>query len=80
MSEENVMQPIHYEQIGKELSIRVNYYSESDESGYLNCDNEYFKLINKARIKNISIEDEFNTNEWSREVDFEVLNHIYENF
>jgi DNA helicase II / ATP-dependent DNA helicase PcrA len=80
MSEENVMQPVHYEQIGKELSIRVNYYSESDESGYLNCDNEYFKLINKARIKNISIEDEFNTNEWSREVDFEVLNHIYENF
>jgi len=80
MSEENVMQPIHYEQIGKELSIRVNYYSESDESGYLNCDNEYFKLINKARIKNISIEDEFNTNEWSREIDFEVLNHVYENF
>ena len=80
MSEENVMQPVHYEQIGKELSIRVNYYSENDESGYLNCDNEYFKLINKARIKNISIEDEFNTNEWSRDIDFEVLNHIYENF
>ena len=80
MSEENVMQPVHYEQIGRELSIRVNYYSESDESGYLNCDNEYFKLINKARIKNISIEEEFNTNEWSREIDFEVLNHIYENF
>ena len=80
MSEDNVMQPIHYEQIGKELSIRVNYYSEADDSGYLNCDNEYFKLINKARIKDISIEDEFNTNEWSREIDFELLNHIYKNF
>ena len=80
MSEDNVMQPVHYEQIGKELSIRVNYYSEADDSGYLNCDNEYFKLINKARIKDISIEDEFNTNEWSREIDFELLNHIYKNF
>ena len=72
MSEDNVMQPVHYEQIGKELSIRVNYYSEADDSGYLNCDNEYFKLINKARIKDISVEDEFNTNEWSREIDFEL--------
>jgi DNA helicase-2/ATP-dependent DNA helicase PcrA len=80
MSEDNVMQPIHYEQIGKELSIRVNYYSEADDSGYLNCDNEYFKLINKARIKDIPIEDEFNTNEWNREIDFELLNHIYKNF
>jgi DNA helicase-2/ATP-dependent DNA helicase PcrA len=80
MIEENVMQPVHYEQIVKELSIRVNYYSEADDSGYLNCDNEYFKLINKARIKDISIEDEFNTNEWSREIDFELLNHIYVNF
>jgi len=80
MSEENVMQPVHYEQIGKELSIKVNYFKDVEETGYLNCDNEYFKIINKARIKNISIEDEFNTNEWSKEVDFEVLNHIYENF
>lgn len=80
MSEENVMQPVHYEQIGKELSVRVNYYSNSNESGYLNCDNEYFKLINKARIKDISIEDEYNTNEWNRDIDFQVLNHIYENF
>jgi DNA helicase-2/ATP-dependent DNA helicase PcrA len=80
MSEENVMQPVHYEQIGKELSIRVNYYDDVNETGYLNCDNEYFKLINKARIKDISIEDEFNTNEWSRNIDFEILNHIYENF
>jgi superfamily I DNA/RNA helicase len=80
MREENVMQPVHYEQIGKELSIRINAYSEDKEGCYLNCDNEYFKLISKARIKNISIEDEFNTNEWSRDIDLDILNHIYANF
>lgn len=80
MSEDNVMQPVHYEQIGKELSIRVNAYSEDNENGYLNCDNEYFKLISKARVKNISIEDEFNSNEWSRDIDLETLQHIYMNF
>jgi DNA helicase-2/ATP-dependent DNA helicase PcrA len=80
MSEENVMQPVHYEQLGKEIGIKVNYFSDENETGYLNCDDEYFKLINKARIKNISIEEEFNTNEWSRDIDIEVLNYIYKNF
>jgi superfamily I DNA/RNA helicase len=62
MSEENVMQPVHYEQIGKELNLRVT--EVGDESGYLNFNSDYFKLINKARVKNISVEEEFNTNEW----------------
>ena len=34
MSEENVMQPVHYEQIGKELNLRVT--DAGDDSGYLN--------------------------------------------
>ena len=78
MSEENVMQPVHYEQIGKELNLRVT--EVADESGYLNFNSDYFKLINKARVKNISVEEEFNTNEWSDEVDYETLGHIYLNF
>jgi DNA helicase-2/ATP-dependent DNA helicase PcrA len=76
MSEENIMQPVHYEQLGKELGIRVNYTSESDESCYMDCDNEYFKLIGKSRVKCVSIEDEFNTNEWSREIDIDTLKYI----
>lgn len=80
MNEDNVMQPVHYEQLGKEIGIKVNYYEGENETGYLNCDDEYFKLINKSRIKDISIEDEFNTNEWSRDIDFEILNNIYHNF
>jgi DNA helicase II / ATP-dependent DNA helicase PcrA len=78
MSEENVMQPVHYEQIGRELNLRVT--DSGDESGYLDFNSEYFKLINKARVKDISVESEFNTNEWSREVDYETLGHIYLNY
>ena len=78
MSEENVMQPVHYEQIGKELNLRVT--DSGDESGYLDFNSEYFKIINKARVKNISVESEFNTNEWSREVDYETLGHVYLNY
>lgn len=78
MNEENVMQPVHYEQIGKELNLRVT--DSGDESGYLDFNSEYFKLINKARVKNISVESEFNTNEWSRDVDYETLGHVYLNY
>ena len=78
MSEDNVMQPVHYEQIGKELNLRVT--DSGDESGYLEFNSEYFKLINKARVKDISVESEFNTNEWSRDVDYETLGHIYLNY
>ena len=77
MSEDRVMQPVHYEQLGKELNLRVT--DTGDGSGYLNFNSEYFKLINKARVKNISVEQEFNTNEWSAEVDYETLGHIYLN-
>ena len=78
MSEDNVMQDVHYNQIGEKLSIRVS--GASQETCYLDSDNEYFQLINKASIKDISIEEEFDTNEYSRKIDFEVLNTIYNNY
>ena len=78
MSEDRVMQPEHYEQIGKDLNLRVT--DSGDESGYLNFNSDYFKLINKARVKHISVEEEFNTNEWSREIDYETLGHIFMNY
>ena len=78
MSEDRVMQSEHYEQIGKDLNLRVT--DGGDESGYLSFNSEYFKLINKARVKNISVEEEFNSNEWSREIDYETLGHIYLNY
>ena len=80
MSEDSVLQPIHYEEIGRDLSIRVNCFRDGEEHCYLDCDNEYFKLINKARVKNISVEEEFNTNEWTRDIDLHTLNHVYNYF
>ena len=78
LSEENIMQPVHYEQIGKDLNLRV--LDSGDESGYLDFNSECFKIINKARVKNISVEEEFNSNEWSRDIDYETLGHVYINY
>jgi DNA helicase-2/ATP-dependent DNA helicase PcrA len=78
LAEENVMQPVHYEQIGKDLNLRV--LDSGDESGYLDFNSDYFKIINKARVKNISVEEEFNSNEWNRDIDYETLGHVYINY
>ena len=45
LREENVMQDYHYNDFGKELSIRVNAKKDADASPYLTCDNEYFQII-----------------------------------
>jgi superfamily I DNA/RNA helicase len=83
LNEENVMQPIHYELLGKKLGIRVSYvdkYNE-EETTYLSCNNPYFQLINRAVNKDIDIEEEFNLAEHDRkEIDWDTLNHIYKNF
>jgi hypothetical protein len=76
LSEDRVMQPVHYEQIGEQLSIRVIFDSNKEENFYLNCDNEYFKLITKAQVKNISVMDEFNSNQWSRKINKDILLQI----
>ena len=76
LSEDRVMQPVHYEQIGEQLSIRVAFDSNKEGNFYLNCDNEYFKLITKAQVKNISVLEEFNSNQWSRKINKDILLQI----
>ena len=77
MKKAQVMQDEHYEDIGKKLGIEVTVYSNGEEStGFINSDSEYFNLINAARIKNISIEDEYNTDMYSHDMDKRLLKII----
>ena len=77
MKKAQVMQEEHYEDIGKKLGIEVTVYSNGEEStGFINSDSEYFNLINAARIKNISIEDEYNTDMYSQDLDKRLLQII----
>ena len=61
----------------KDLGIEVTVYSNGEEStGFINSDSEYFNLINAARIKNISIEEEYNTDMYSQDMDKRLLQII----
>ena len=76
MKKSEVMQDEHYEDIGRKVGIEVTVYSNGQEStGFVDSDSEYFNLINAARIKEISIEAEYNTGMYSYELEKNLL-HI----
>tara|TARA_Y100000401_G_scaffold47614_1_gene36786 strand:- start:2421 stop:3854 length:1434 start_codon:yes stop_codon:yes gene_type:complete len=79
LTEDKVMQPYHYEELGKKLNIRVNFsdkYNE-EETHFLTCDNPYFQLIGRAINRGTTIREEFDRNEHDKkEIDWDVLKHI----
>jgi len=80
LREENVMQDYHYNDLGKQLSIRVNAKKDADASPYLTCDNEYFQIILKAKEKDIPVWEEYCTGEHSTNVKPDLLKHIEANY
>ena len=74
MKKSNVMQDEHYEDIGRKLGIEVTVYSNGeDKTGFVDSDSEYFNIINAARIKNLTIEEEYNTDMYSEDIDKHLL-------
>ena len=77
MKKSNVMQDEHYEDVGRKLGIEVTVYSNGEEkTGFVDSDSEYFNIINAARIKNVSIEEEYNTDMYSEDIDKHQLQII----
>ena len=83
LNESDIMQPHHYEALGKKLNIRVNFndkYNE-EQTHFLTCNNPYFQMIQRSINKDISLREEFDLNEHDRkDIDsWDTLNHIYIN-
>mgnify|MGYP001207651045 FL=1 len=77
MKKDNVMQPEHYEEIGRTIGVQVSVYrGGEEETGYIDSDSEYFNLINIARITNITPKDEYNTDLYSDEIDYNLVEII----
>ncbi len=72
-----VMQDEHYEDVGRKVGIEVTVYSNGEEkTGFVDSDSEYFNIINAARIKNVTIEEEYNTDMYSEDIDKHQLQII----
>jgi DNA helicase-2/ATP-dependent DNA helicase PcrA len=84
MKKSNVMQDEHYEDIGRKLGIEVNIFSNGeDKTGFVDSDSEYFNIINAARIKESTVEEEYNTDLYSQDIDkhqLKILNDEVNNY
>ena len=82
MDKEDIMQPYHYEELGKSLNLQVKFYDRynKDESFYLGFENPYFQIIQRAFNKCINLKEEFNLEEHDpKHINWTTLNHINKN-
>jgi len=79
LKEEDIMQPYHYEELGKDLGIRVKFsdkYNE-EETHYLTSRNPYYQMIQRAINRDTTVREEYDRNEHNhQEIDWDVLHNI----
>jgi len=83
LREEHIMQPYHYEELGKKLGIKVNYVDKfnEEETTFLSCNDPYFQMIGRAMNRDITIREEFDRNEHDKKaIEWGTLEHIYDNY
>lgn len=78
LKEENVMQEEHYKKIGETCGIQITYakHETNQWNGIFSSDSEYLGLINLAKVKQITPEEQFNLNEHLTRIDGYKLNAI----
>lgn len=82
MDKEDIMQPYHYEELGKSLNLQIKFYDRynNDESFYLGFENPYFQIIQRAFNKCVDLKEEFNLEEHDpKHIDWIALDHINKN-
>ena len=65
LKEENVMQEGNYQAIGETCGIQIKYasYETNNFNGIFSSSSEYLSLINLARVRQVTSEQQFNRNE-----------------
>ena len=65
LKEENVMQEGNYQAIGETCGIQIKYasYETNNFNGIFSSSSEYLSLINLARVRQVTAEQQFNRNE-----------------
>jgi len=77
IKKENVMQRSHYKDLGDKIGFPVNYAMyEDDHSGRFTTDSEYLKIINLARLRNITPERQYDLSEHNGDLERDKLNII----
>ena len=76
---ENVMQPSDYKDLGKKLKFPVTYAEhQEDHGGFFTSDSEYLEIIHRAKVRNITIEQQYNKREHIQDLELDTLHTIFD--
>ena len=79
LKKDQVMQSRHYKDLGKKLGFPVTYAEhQADHGGFFTTDSEYLQIINLAKVRNITLEQQYNKQEHTQDLELNKL-HIISN-
>ena len=74
IKKEDVMQRRHYQDFGKKIKEEIKYAEyENDHNGIFTTDSEYLRVINLAKLKEITPIQQYNLQEHNQELDKDKL-------
>ena len=74
IKKESVMQKTHYEDLGKRIGFPVDYMEyEDEEGGIFTTKSDYLRILQLAKLRNISFERQYDLKEHTQDVEFDKL-------
>ena len=75
IKKENVMQPHHYKDLGEKLKLPLSVpaWDTDDNHGFFSSNSEELNIIDKAKHKQITVEQQYDLGEHTKEVSREKL-------
>ena len=73
IKKERVMKALDYRDFGLKCGIPIKTAWYNDDDGVFSSDNEYLRIINKARIKEIDVLEEYDNNHHIEDIERDLL-------
>ena len=74
INKNNVMQSRHYEDLGRQINVPLDYNDYDDEeTGLFTTKSDYLRIINLAKLRNITLDKQFNLQEHNQDVEYDKL-------
>jgi len=72
-----VMQKRHYEDLGRKENLFLDYNEyDEEETGLFTTKSDYLRIIHLAKLRNISLDKQYNLKEHNQDVEYNTLVHI----
>jgi superfamily I DNA/RNA helicase len=69
IKKQNVMQKMHYEDLGKKLKMKLDYHEyDNNESGLFTTKSDLLRIVQLAKLRNITPEEQYNLRQHTQDI------------